>query len=138
LQSLLFRSPNTLSRVASLIAVYRQTSFSVADFVAEHGPTSRYYTWFAQGDVAAFCRTDETSRRTALYLSSFVVAPAFRGAGLARPFLDGVLADAKIQGHDRILLKVHEDNVAAQRLYENAGFQTQQKWNKRYEMERLV
>ena len=133
----MFRSPHTLSRIASLLAAYRQTSFSVADFLAEHGPTSRYHTWFAQGDVAAFCRTDETNRGRALYLSSFVVAPAFRGTGLARPFLDGVLADAKTHGHDRVLLKVHEDNVAAQRLYGNAGFQSQQKWNKRYEMIRL-
>lgn len=88
--------------------------------------------------LAAFCRTDETNARTALYLSSFVVAPEYRGTGLARPFLTGVLADAKGRGHDRVLLKVHEDNVAAQRLYTGIGFQSQQKWNKRYEMERMM
>jgi len=36
------------------------------------------------------------------------------------------------------MLKVHEDNYAAQRLYVNAGFKVLNKFNKRYEMERLV
>jgi len=73
-----------------------------------------------------------------VYLSSFVVAPEYRGTGLARPFLIGVLADAKDRGHDRVLLKVHEDNVAAQRLYAGVGFRSHQKLNKRYEMERMM
>ena len=84
--------------------------------------------------MAAFCRTDDTNRCTAAYLSSFVVAPDYRGTGVARPFLLGVLADAKTRGHDRVLLKVHEDNWVAQKLYTGVGFQSQQKWNKRYEM----
>jgi len=88
--------------------------------------------------VVAFCRTDETQRRNALYLSSFVVAPAHRGTGVARPFLNEVLAGAKTRGFSRVLLKVHEDNPAAQRLYTTAGFKSTQKLNKRYEMERIM
>jgi ribosomal protein S18 acetylase RimI-like enzyme len=37
--------------------------------------------------------------------------------------------------YTKVLLKVHEDNEAAQRLYRKAGFISKQKWNKRYEME---
>ena len=125
-------NPRILERIVPLVSAYRQTPFTVADFLAEHGPTTRYYTW---GDIAAFCRTDETRNGTALYLSSFVVAPANRGTGVARPFLTGVLADAVHRGHDRVLLKVHEDNEAAQRLYAGVGFRSNQKLNKRYEME---
>jgi ribosomal protein S18 acetylase RimI-like enzyme len=157
--ALLFQTRLPVSLVQRLlppIAAYRQTSFSIADFDAEHAasrPGFRYHVWTRndtrdgtrndtrdgtrdgtrdEGPVA-FCRTEETPKGR-LYLSSFLVAPPYRGTGVASAFLADVLRGARARGYEEILLKVHEDNVAAQRLYLHAGFEVQQKWNKRYEM----
>jgi ribosomal protein S18 acetylase RimI-like enzyme len=154
--TLLFQKRLPVSFVQRLIphiAVYRQTSFSIADFDAEHAASwsgFRYHAWLRNeatperrnearnkavldAEPVAFCRTEETPRGR-LYLSSFLVAPQYRGTGVASAFLTDVLHGARARGFQEILLKVHEDNVAAQRLYLNAGFEIQQKWNKRYEM----
>ena len=163
--TLLFQKRLPVSFVQRLIphiAVYRQTSFSIADFDAEHATSSsgfRYHAWLRaaperraeperraapetrndtrnearEAEPVAFCRTEETVRGR-LYLSSFLVAPQHRGTGIASAFLADVLHGARARGYEEILLKVHEDNTAAQRLYLNAGFEIQQKWNKRYEM----
>jgi ribosomal protein S18 acetylase RimI-like enzyme len=149
--ALLFQTRLPVSLVQRLlppIAAYRQTSFSIADFDAEHAASRsgfRYHVWTRndtrddtrddtrnEGPVA-FCRTEETPKGR-LYLSSFLVAPSHRGTGVASAFLADVLRGARARGYEEILLKVHEDNVAAQRLYLHAGFEVQQKWNKRYEM----
>lgn len=37
--------------------------------------------------------------------------------------------------YTKVLLKVHEDNRAAYRLYKKIGFMQKQKLNNRYEME---
>jgi ribosomal protein S18 acetylase RimI-like enzyme len=129
---LFFQLPHVLvHRLVPHIAAYRQSSFTIADFAAEHAAASfRYHAWFSgSAEPVAFCRTEETLRGR-LYLSSFIVAPQYRGTGVAKAFLNDVLRNT----NERIELKVHEDNVAARRLYENAGFVVQQKWNKRYEM----
>ena len=127
----------SLQRIVPPIAIYRQTSFTVADWIAEHTPSTRYHTQWFGDELQAYCKTEET-RTGRLYLSSFVVTPSFRGAGIGKAFLTSVMDAAHQRGYDRILLKVHEDNRAAQRLYYDAGFVARQKWNKRYEMERIV
>jgi ribosomal protein S18 acetylase RimI-like enzyme len=107
----------------------------VADFAAEQAAASfRYHLWIPprfhdRRDPLAFCRIEETLRGR-LYLSSFIVLPQYRGTGVAAAFLNDILRTTRTQ----IELKVHEDNVAARRLYEKAGFTVQQKLNKRYEM----
>jgi len=83
--------------------------------------------------VLAFCKLEETVNKN-LYLSSFLIHPEHRGKGVGGLFLSTLL---KQLPHSKLLLKVHEENTAAQRLYAAHGFQTKQKWNKRYEMERL-
>jgi len=85
--------------------------------------------------VIAFCKTEETVKTNALYLSSFLIHPSYRGLGLGGTFLTKMLAQAP--RYSKVLLKVHEENPIAKQLYESHGFQTKQKWNKRYEMEYL-
>ena len=137
--ALLFQTRLPASLVQRLlppIAAYRQTPFSIADFDAEHAASSygfRYHVYTRNRAPVAFCRTEETPKGR-LYLSSFLVTPPYRGTGVASAFLADVLRGARARGYEEILLKVHEDNVAAQRLYLHAGFEVQQKWNKRYEM----
>jgi ribosomal-protein-alanine N-acetyltransferase len=55
-------------------------------------------------------------------LLNFCLAPAHQGQGLAKPFLDQVLADMAGQGAATIFLEVRESNEAALRLYVSVGF----------------
>ena len=51
------------------------------------------------------------------------VAPACRRQGLGQRLLDAVMAAARTQGAQRLLLEVRAGNLAAQALYQRAGFQ---------------
>ncbi len=50
------------------------------------------------------------------------VAPACRRQGLGQHLLDAVMAAARAQGAQRLLLEVRAGNLAAQALYQHAGF----------------
>lgn len=53
---------------------------------------------------------------------SLAVAPAWRGRGVGRALLRGVLAEARAVGLDKISLSVEPDNLAAA-LYASEGFE---------------
>ena len=55
-------------------------------------------------------------------LYDIVVDPAHRGQGIGRILLDATLEKLKALGAPRIVLSTAEKNVAAQRLFEGAGF----------------
>ncbi len=55
-------------------------------------------------------------------LYDIAVDPAHRGQGIGRILLDATLAKLKIRGAPRVLLSTAEKNVAAQRLFDRAGF----------------
>jgi len=55
-------------------------------------------------------------------LLNFCLAPAHQGRGLAREFLEQVLADMTDRGGVSIFLEVRESNAPARRLYGFAGF----------------
>jgi aminoglycoside 6'-N-acetyltransferase len=57
------------------------------------------------------------------FLTELYVVPSARGLGLARRLLDALLADLRAEGAGALHLQVRPDNVAAQRLYESAGFE---------------
>ena len=54
-------------------------------------------------------------------LLNFCLAPAHQGQGLAKPFLDQVLADMAEQGAATIFLEVRESNAPARQLYQSVG-----------------
>jgi ribosomal protein S18 acetylase RimI-like enzyme len=56
------------------------------------------------------------------YLEELYVAPAMRGHGLGRALLDGAMEAARQRGASHMDLGTSEDDVAARRLYESAGF----------------
>ncbi len=62
-------------------------------------------------------------RGTVLYVSSFAVEPARRG-GIGRPFFRESLALIAKNHHalERVAFIVHEDWLAARRIYESEGF----------------
>ena len=55
-------------------------------------------------------------------LYSIAVDPAYRGRGIAESLLTAAGAAAAKRGADRLRLEFRPSNVAAQRLYERAGF----------------
>ena len=55
-------------------------------------------------------------------LLNFCLAPAHQGRGLAREFLEQVLADMTDRGGASIFLEVRESNAAAICLYQGSGF----------------
>jgi ribosomal protein S18 acetylase RimI-like enzyme len=55
-------------------------------------------------------------------LYDIVVDPAHRGQGIGRTLLDATLAALKARGVPRVVLSTAERNVAAQRLFDRAGF----------------
>ena len=56
------------------------------------------------------------------YLALLAVAPVARRTGLARSLLGWLLKTADIAGITTISVELREDNLAALRLYEEAGF----------------
>lgn len=57
-----------------------------------------------------------------LNLHDFVVAPAFRGMGVARALLDAVVEQARHRGCCKVTLEVLSNNHRARGIYERAGF----------------
>jgi ribosomal protein S18 acetylase RimI-like enzyme len=58
----------------------------------------------------------------AAYLEELYVAPPRRGEGLGRALLESAMDVARERGADHIDLGTSEDDVAARKLYESAGF----------------
>ena len=56
------------------------------------------------------------------YVSEFYVVPARRRQGLGRALIDAAVELARGRGADQIDMATSENNVAARRLYESAGF----------------
>ena len=56
------------------------------------------------------------------YLEELYVVPARRGQGLGRALLEAAMETARGEGAEQIELGTSEDDVAARRLYESAGF----------------
>jgi ribosomal protein S18 acetylase RimI-like enzyme len=56
------------------------------------------------------------------YLEELYVAPPLRGEGLGRALLEAAIELARERGATHMDLGTSEDDVAARRLYESAGF----------------
>lgn len=56
------------------------------------------------------------------YLALLAVTPARRRGGLARRLLGWLLRTADVAGIERVAVELRDDNLAARRLYEEAGF----------------
>jgi ribosomal protein S18 acetylase RimI-like enzyme len=70
------------------------------------------------GVAGSFTRVDPRE----VQLVSMWVDPTARGRGLARCLIRAVAAWAQERGRERVCLFVQETNLAAQALYESAGF----------------
>ena len=72
------------------------------------------------GEVVGNASFEEQDDDGSYYISGLVIMPQFQGRGLGRIVLAKVLAD--MPDARRITLVTHPDNVAARKLYTEAGF----------------
>lgn len=56
------------------------------------------------------------------YLEELYVVPALRGNGLGQALLEAAMETARGEGAEQMELGTSEDDVAARKLYESAGF----------------
>jgi ribosomal protein S18 acetylase RimI-like enzyme len=56
------------------------------------------------------------------YLEELYVVPSLRGNGLGRALLEAAMETARREGAEQMELGTSEDDVAARKLYESAGF----------------
>ena len=70
--------------------------------------------------VAGFCAFWRVAEQ--IHINNLAIRPELRRQGLGSRLLQEVIAEAARLGADRATLEVRRSNVAAQKLYERAGF----------------
>jgi ribosomal protein S18 acetylase RimI-like enzyme len=112
----------------SLIAGYRNTSFTIADGLSEWKGSGFLYIAEYHGKVSGIMRLDE--KRNYWGLSSFIVDPSLRGIGIGNDMLESLKNLNK-----PIYLNVKQDNPALN-LYLRHGFGILEAKNGRYHMKK--
>ncbi len=84
--------------------------------------SERHNVIVAPGDAALLGFAVMSYNERDAYLALLAVAPAARRTGLARRLLGWLLKTADIAGIASMSVELREDNLAALRLYEEAGF----------------
>ena len=74
------------------------------------------------GYMRAYDRLSTSSAGRVLMLDIVHLLPQWRGRGLGRVMIEGLIGFARRRGHARIDLLVDLDNQPARRLYEGCGF----------------
>lgn len=85
-------------------------------------PASLFLVAEAGGAPAGYAMVLFRRGASVARLYSIAVDPDFRGLGIAESLLMAAAAAAAKRGADRLRLEFRPSNVAAQRLYERAGF----------------
>lgn len=83
------------------------------------------------GFVAFYC--NDINQEQA-YITLILVAPEFRGKGIASSLIDGVISVARERGFLSCALEVEKGNSHAIRLYEKKGFYIARSANKKFSM----
>ena len=82
------------------------------------------YVWIANGQLAGNVTLSlESGRRDLWTISNVAVHPDFRGRGIARQLIEAAIQETRHKGAQLVVLEVQTDNLQAQRLYRELGFQ---------------
>lgn len=81
-----------------------------------------YMGFFVDDELAGFFMLRGWDSGYAIPAYGVTIAQAFAGMGLATLSLDTSKSLCRLRGVQRLMLKVHPDNLTAKRLYEKAGF----------------
>lgn len=81
-----------------------------------------YMGFFLDATIAGFFMLRGWDSGYAIPAYGVTIAQAFAGIGLATLSLDASKTLCRLRGVERLMLKVHPDNLTAKHLYEKAGF----------------
>ncbi|MDR1257984.1 MAG: GNAT family N-acetyltransferase [Tannerellaceae bacterium] len=75
------------------------------------------------GLLVAFENFSTFTARPMVNIHDVIVRPDYRGRGVGRMLLDGIIAEAASRRASRVTLEVRKDNRVAQSLYRSLGFE---------------
>ncbi|MDR1919618.1 MAG: GNAT family N-acetyltransferase [Tannerellaceae bacterium] len=75
------------------------------------------------GLLVAFENFSTFTVRPMVNIHDVIVLPEYRGQGVGRQLLNGIIDEAAKRGASRLTLEVRKDNLVAQRLYQSLGFE---------------
>jgi ribosomal protein S18 acetylase RimI-like enzyme len=75
------------------------------------------------GLLVAFENFSTFTARPMVNIHDVIVLPAYRGQGIGRLLLEGIIAEAGRRNASRLTLEVRKDNLIAQNLYQTLGFE---------------
>jgi ribosomal protein S18 acetylase RimI-like enzyme len=82
------------------------------------------YVWIEKAQLVGNATLSLDNRRRRLWsISNVAVHPSYRGRGIAGQLVEATTQEAIARGAQWITLEVRADNLAAQRLYRDLGFQ---------------
>lgn len=88
-------------------------------------PLQTLWGAFVGDDLAGFAGLERSRRAKASHkatVAGMFVAPEHAGRGLGRALLQALMAQARAEALQSLVLTVTQGNAGAQRLYESAGF----------------
>ncbi|MEY4978969.1 MAG: hypothetical protein RLZZ352_1239 [Pseudomonadota bacterium] len=92
------------------------------DYAPPSGGLALVYVDGQAAGCCAFRPLWSSDHLDACEMKRLFVRPAFRGFGLGRLLVDGILAEARLAGYTTMLLDTLSDMEAARALYQEAGF----------------
>ncbi|MDR2809995.1 MAG: GNAT family N-acetyltransferase [Tannerellaceae bacterium] len=75
------------------------------------------------GMLVAFENFSTFTARPMVNIHDVIVHPEYRGKGIGRLLMNGIIGEATRRGASRITLEVRQDNLVAQGLYQSLGFE---------------
>lgn len=90
-------------------------------------PQQRFWGAFEDGALLGIVGLERKPRAKERHKATVVgmyVAPEHSGRGIGRELLQALLADARAQGLEQLVLTVTQGNGSAMQLYERAGFRS--------------
>jgi len=96
---------------------------SARDYARKLATHAELISWVDQGRLGAFVALygNDPAGKDA-FITMVIVAPSFRGQGLASGLVVAALSMLKVRGFARCRLQVHQQNAPALRMYERLGF----------------
>jgi ribosomal protein S18 acetylase RimI-like enzyme len=90
-------------------------------------PNMKFWGAFGEGKLCGYVGLDRETRTKSRHKATLVgmyVQPESAGHGIGRALVDALLAEARADGLELIVLTVTEGNATAQALYERCGFRS--------------
>ncbi|MEY3966979.1 MAG: tRNA ((37)-N6)-threonylcarbamoyltransferase complex transferase subunit TsaD [Actinomycetota bacterium] len=98
-------------------------AWSGASMAAELRSSNTYYLGLFDVGLVGYAGLSSSPGSFSSDIQTIGVEKAYRGQGLGRKLAESLIAKAKSQGSEQVMLEVRADNPAAIKLYESLGFE---------------